>query len=105
MKVRIKEQSLFAKAAARVLRCKTVAVVWGSTIHLWNVNRLDFLNQTPWVVHEIAHVRQFRRHGLLRFSILYLVESARRGYINNQYEVEAREAEREIPDLEDIEFI
>jgi len=105
VKVKIKEQSLFARIAARQLKCKTVAAVLGNTIHLWNVSRSDFLQRTSWVVHEVEHVRQFQRYGLLRFSALYLLEYTRRGYHNNRFEVEARVAEMGEGTLDGIEFI
>lgn len=81
-----------------------MASVLGDTIHLWNVSREEFLQRIPWVVHEVEHVRQFRRYGFLRFSVLYLWESARRGYYNNRFEVEARIAEMGEHNLEGIEF-
>lgn len=105
MKVKIKENSLFARMAAKKLRCKSVAMVLGHTIHLWNVSRTDFLQCTPWVVHEIAHVRQFRRYGFVPFLVLYLVESAGKGYYNNRFEIEARKAEEGVPELTGIEFV
>jgi hypothetical protein len=105
MKVRIREGSLFARIAARKLQCKSVAAVLGSTIHLWNVSREEFLRRTPWVVHEIEHVRQFQRYGFVRFSVLYLWESARKGYYNNRFEVEARMAENGVFCLDGIEFV
>lgn len=105
MKVRIKEGTLFARLAARKLKCKAVAAVLGNTIHLWNVSREDFLKRTPWVVHEIEHVRQFQRHGFVWFCILYVWESACRGYHNNRFEVEARVAEKGSADLTGVEFI
>lgn len=105
MKVKIKEQSLFARIAARQLKCKTVAAVFGRTIHLWNVSREDFLQRRPWVVHEVEHVRQFQRYGYVRFSALYLLEYSRRGYHNNRFEVEARVAEESEGDLTGVQFV
>lgn len=106
MKVKIKEQSFFAKVAARKLKSKKVAAVLGNTIHLWNVSREDFLQRTPWVVHEIIHVRQFKRYGFIWFCLLYLAESARSGYYNNKYEIEARVAEMsEEHSLDGIDFV
>jgi hypothetical protein len=104
MKIKIREGTLFARVAARKLNCNTVAAVLGDTIHLWNISREDFLQRTAWVVHEVEHVRQFRRYGFVRFSFLYLWESARNGYHNNRFEVEARVAEAGVPDLTGIEF-
>lgn len=91
--------------AARQLKCKTVAAVFGRTIHLWNVSREDFLQRRPWVVHEVEHVRQFQRYGPLRFSALYLLEYSRNGYHNNRFEVEARVAEMGEGDLTGVEFV
>ncbi|HYO21832.1 MAG TPA: DUF4157 domain-containing protein [Flavisolibacter sp.] len=105
MKIKIREQSLFARMAARQLKCKTVAAVFGRTIHLWNVSREDFLQRRPWVVHEVEHVRQFQRYGPLRFSALYLLEYSRNGYHNNRFEVEARVAEMGEGDLTGVEFV
>lgn len=42
--------------------------------------------------HELTHIRQQRRHGLL-FPLLYWTETARKGYWNNRFEVAARRAE------------
>jgi hypothetical protein len=105
MKVKIKEQSLFARLAARKLKSQQVAAVLGSTIHLWNVRREDFLQSTTWVLHELEHVRQFRKYGAVRFLVLYLWESARRGYYNNRFEAEARLAERGKLTPDDVVFL
>lgn len=105
MKVWIKEGTLFARMAARKLKCDTVAAVLGNTIHLWNISREEFLKRTPWVAHEIEHVRQFQRYGFFRFCALYLWESVRRGYHNNRFEVEARVVEAGTADLSGIEFL
>jgi hypothetical protein len=105
MTVKIRESSLFARLAARKLKCHSVAAVLGNTIHLWNVSRDEFLQHKPWVVHELAHVRQFRRYGFLRFLALYLWESARRGYYNNRFEVEARKEEKNEQSLDGVTFV
>ena len=47
------------------------------------------------LVHELVHVRQWKEDRL--FPVRYALESLRRGYWNNRYEVEAREAETRIP--------
>lgn len=105
MKIWIREETLVARLAARKLNAKSVAVVIGHTIHLWNVRRADFLQSPSWVLHEVEHVRQFRRYGFLRFTFLYLWESLRKGYHNNRFEAEARAAENALPDLTGIEFL
>ena len=105
MKIRIKEQTLFAKVAARKLKCKTVAAVLGNTIHLWNISREEFLKREAWVMHEVEHVRQYKRHGFVLFVVLYLWESAKNGYHDNRFEREARLVEEGEIDLSGIVFI
>lgn len=94
MIVRIKENSWLAKLSAKKLRSRKVAVVFGKTIHLFNTSREEFLKNEKWVCHELAHVKQYERYGFLRFLILYLLESIRKGYRNNRYELEAKSKER-----------
>jgi hypothetical protein len=89
----IKENSWLAKIAAKKLRSNNVAMVLGKTIHLYNTSKKDFLNDKKWVKHELCHIQQFKRYGLLRFTCLYLWESLRKGYYNNRFEQEARAAE------------
>lgn len=96
---RIHENSWLAALAAFKLRSKRVAVTMGNHIYLWNTDRNTFLNNDGWLRHELCHVRQFRRYGLFRFLWLYLVESARKGYYNNKYEKEARDAEKGHDDI------
>ncbi|HEV2734732.1 MAG TPA: DUF4157 domain-containing protein [Longimicrobiaceae bacterium] len=45
------------------------------------------------LVHELTHVRQWEEDRL--FPLRYALESLRRGYWNNRYELEARQAERD----------
>ena len=68
-------------------------MVLGTTIHLHNTTKQEFLQNTKWVKHELCHVQQFKQHGFFMFIIKYLYESIKVGYYNNRYEVEAREAE------------
>ena len=91
----IKENSWIAKIAARKLKASSVAIVFGSTIHLWNSNKEDFLKNERWLKHELCHIRQYKDHGYFGFIVKYLWESFRKGYYNNKFEVEAREAEDE----------
>lgn len=46
-----------------------------------------------WQRHEDCHKRQWAKYGRIRFAVLYLYYSARYGYWNNPFEVEARAAE------------
>jgi hypothetical protein len=91
--LRIKENSWIAKLAARKLKSKNVAIVIGSTIHLYNVSRQKFLQNEKWVKHEVCHLQQFKKHGNFIFVLKYLWESFKNGYQNNKYEIEARNAE------------
>lgn len=89
----IKENSWIAKLAAKKLRTHRVAIVIGKTIHLHNTTKQDFLKDEKWVRHELCHIRQFQQNGYVVFILKYVWESVRHGYLNNRYEVEAREAE------------
>ena len=98
--LKIVEGSFIARIAAKKLRCRNVAIVIGKTIHLHNTTKPEFLSNLAWVRHEMMHLEQFKRYGTIRFLVLYLVESIRRGYWNNRFEKEAREAES----MEAIQF-
>ncbi len=89
----IKENSWLAKIAAKKLDTNAVAMVLGRTIHLYNTNREEFLQNEKWIKHELCHIRQFKQHGFVFFTVKYLWESLRKGYYNNKYEAEARQAE------------
>lgn len=91
----IREKSGWARLAAFKLGAERVALVLGSTIHLYNVSKEDFLANEAWLQHEICHVRQFKQHGYVNFLLKYLWESCKNGYYNNKYEVEARAAEKQ----------
>ena len=93
MKPKIRENSLIARLAARIMKADQLAIVVGKTIHLHRTTKADFLSNTRWVNHEMAHIRQFARYGFFAFVVRYLWESLRSGYWNNKYEVEARAAE------------
>ena len=93
--VRLRTNSPIARIAAWKLGVDSVAITVGRTIHLHNACQLEFLADRRWLRHELAHVEQFRRYGFLRFIGLYLMESLRKGYYRNRFEVEARAAEGE----------
>ncbi|HTN07063.1 eCIS core domain-containing protein [Agriterribacter sp.] len=94
--IRIKEKSWKAKLAARWLGVDNVAFTLGKTIHLYNATTREFLHDTRWVKHELKHVEQFKRYGFILFIARYTLETLKKGYHNNKYEVEARMAENEI---------
>ena len=93
MIILIKEKSLIARIAALFLHEKSIAVVTGKTIHLWNTSKEDFINNKKWLQHELMHVQQFKKYGFIRFLFLYTWESLKKGYHKNRFEVEARGAE------------
>lgn len=103
-KVKIKENSWLARIAAYKLNAPSVAMVIGKTIHLHNSSRKEFLNDSCWVRHEVAHVKQYLELGLLRFLALYLIETFKKGYYNNKFEVDARQKEKDITILLEIYF-
>ena len=90
----LKENSWLAGIAAKKLRAASVAMVLGNTIHLYNTSQEEFLKNEKWVRHELCHIRQFKQHGYIGFIAKYLLESVRKGYYNNKFEVEARAAEQ-----------
>lgn len=94
----IKENSLIARLAALKLRSPKVAIVIGTTIHLHNTSRLEFLDDKKWLQHELCHVEQFRKYGFIGFIVKYLWETLKDGYYQNKFEREARAAENMIPD-------
>ena len=63
------------------------AVTLGRTIVVNPGSRLT----ARLLAHELVHVRQWR-HDLL-FPLRYTMATIRHGYLNNPYEVEARQAE------------
>lgn len=91
----IKENSWLAKIAAKKLGTSNVAMVIGKTIHLHNTTASAFLQNERWVKHELCHIRQYRQYGIIGFLVRYTWESIRKGYYNNRFEVEARDAEKE----------
>ena len=93
--VTLKENAWQAKLAAKKLGHTSAAIVLGRTIYLTSVERADFMSNRPWVRHEITHVKQYEEYGFLKFIVLYLIESMRKGYINNRFEVEARKMEND----------
>jgi hypothetical protein len=104
IKVKIKENSLLARLAAYKLNSDSVAMVIGNTIHLHNSTKSDFLNNQQWLRHEVAHVKQYLRLGVFRFLALYLIETYKKGYQNNRFEVEARQKENDFSILSGVYF-
>src|SRR6187200_3100398 len=94
-KVIIRENSFLAKLAAMKLKTSGVALTLGNKIHLHNVTSEQFLNDEKWVNHELIHVMQFRKYGYIRFICMYMIESLKKGYYDNKFEIEAWREEGE----------
>lgn len=93
MKIKIIENSLIARIARFKLATNNVAMVIGNAIHLNGVSKEQFLARPKWVKHELKHVEQCKRMGLIKFLFAYCIESIKVGYTKNRFEIEAREAE------------
>ena len=91
--INFKEKSWLAKTAAWKMGSNNAAMVMGTTIHLHNVSKAEFLDNTRWVKHEMCHIKQFQKEGTIIFITKYLWESIKNGYTNNRFEKEARAAE------------
>lgn len=72
-----------------------MAMVLGTKILLYGVSKSEFLQNEKWLKHELEHIRQFKQHGFFNFLGKYFLESLRKGYYQNKYEIEAREAEEQ----------
>ncbi|MFY7964519.1 MAG: eCIS core domain-containing protein [Chitinophagaceae bacterium] len=95
-KIRIKENSWLAWLGAKCIRVNRVALTFGNTIHLHNATKQQLLENKVWLCHEIVHVKQYEKLGVLRFVIFYLWECIKKGYYNNKFEIEARENENKL---------
>lgn len=102
--VYIKENALIAKMAAVQIKKKTAAIVIGKTIYLHNTSRENFLQNTSWVKHELAHIAQYKQYGIIKFILLYLFESIKNGYQKNCFELQAIKKENEELDLNNFIF-
>ncbi len=97
--VRIKHNSIIARVAAFVLRSSSCALVIRNTIYLYGIRQEAFLQNTAWLRHELTHVIQYQREGMLFFLLKYVYFSITKGYTNNPYEIEARGAEKQMLDI------
>lgn len=75
------------------MKADQVAIVFGSTIHLHNTDKAEFLNNREWLCHELKHVEQYQQYGFTGFIARYLLEWVKKGYYNNRFEMEARNNE------------
>ena len=105
MKVRIKENAWVAKLAAKKMKADKVAIVFGSTIHLHNTSRHEFLNDSDWLCHELKHVEQYQQNGFVGFIVKYFFDWIKNGYQNNRFEIEARKSEKDLLLIDKMELI
>lgn len=92
---RIKENSLPARLAARKLKSRAIAMVLGHTIHLYGTTKAEFLFDERWVRHELKHIEEYERYGVIRFLYKYILQTIRCGYYKCALEQEARAAEND----------
>ncbi len=91
MHFKIVEHSFLARIARFFFGSKRIAMVLGNSIHLSGVNRQVFMSDRKWLIHELIHIEQYRKNGFLKFLFLYCVESIKKGYYYNRFEIEAPE--------------
>jgi hypothetical protein len=69
---RVVPNSLLAKIAGKLKgEEEDYAVTIGKTIYL-SCNKEYFFSDTPWVRHEVTHVEQYKKYGILEFAKRYL---------------------------------
>lgn len=91
-KIRIVENSKIAKLAAKINKEKRYAITIGRTIFI-TCKKEEFFADTWWVRHELTHVKQYKKHGVVRFLAMYLAYSVFHGYSDIPFEKEAIDAE------------
>jgi hypothetical protein len=91
-KIRVVENSTIAKVIAKIKREESYAITFGKTIFI-SCKKEDFFAQEWWVKHELAHVKQYEKHGILRFLTLYFYYAVFHPKSANPFELEAEAAE------------
>jgi hypothetical protein len=91
-KVRVVENSRLAKIVAKIKGEEIYAITIGKTIFV-SCKKEDFFANQWWVKHELAHVRQYEKHGTVRFLALYIYYSVFHHKSVNPFELEAEIAE------------
>ncbi|MBY5957309.1 hypothetical protein KUV50_04115 [Membranicola marinus] len=99
----IKSNSWLARLACRWMKSRRVAIVVGSTIHMYGAEPQNLFDDQNWLAHELVHIDQFEKYGFFRFIILYLWETVKHGYYNNRYEVEARNKVNQMASMQRME--
>lgn len=94
--VAIKQNSWIAKLATKKMNATAVALVIGKTIHIYGVSKTNFKADSHWVRHELQHIIQYKKHGIVVFLWLYFYYCFKVGYYNNPFEIDARAHENDI---------
>jgi len=71
----------------KITRANAITCFW-DTIYF-----IDYksIKNNKVIKHEMQHIKQYRRDGILKFSIKYLYWAIKYGWWDNPYEKEARE--------------
>ena len=91
-KIKVVGNSAIAKFLAKVKGEESYAITFGRTIFV-SCKKKDFLAKEWWVNHEVAHVEQYEKYGILRFFALYAYYSVFHKKSGNRFEIEAEIAE------------
>lgn len=100
--VYFKTDSIVARLAAKILHTDNCAIVFRRTIHLYNITKPEIIQNRQLLCHELTHVMQWKKYGIIRFPILYLWYSFKYGYYQNPFEVEARAKENDFSVLNKV---
>jgi hypothetical protein len=85
--------SWIAKVAGRMTGQELkYAVTFGKTIYV-SCDKNAFLSERGWTRHELTHVGQYKKYGVLEFLKRYVFYSIFHRYENNPFEKEALYAE------------
>jgi len=90
---RVVGNSRIAKVAGRITGEEPdYAVTFGKTIFV-SCDKKVFLSERGWARHELTHVAQYKKYGVLEFLKRYLFYSLFHRYDRNPFEKEALYAE------------
>jgi Domain of unknown function (DUF4157) len=103
-KIYFKENSFIAKCGAKCIKANNVALTIGNTIYLYNATVNDIIGNPIWLAHELVHVNQYQKLGIVKFVFLYLLECIAKGYYNNKFEIEARLLENNIEIIDEFRW-
>ena len=91
-KIKVVENSKLAKLAAKIKKEKKYAITVGRTIFISGTKE-QFFGDIGWLRHELTHVEQYKKLGVVNFLALYLVYSVFHKYSDIPFEKEALAAQ------------